>query len=95
MDEVLHANIFFFIASIGVVVFTILSCVGLYYVIRILHSVQRIVDRVEKGSGVIAEDIHHLRTYLAEGSLISRVIGMFFSQSRKRRRHEDEDVDDE
>jgi len=85
MDEVLQANIFFFIASFGVVVFTILACVGLYYVIKILRSVQHIVDRIEKGSGELAEDIKHLRMYLTEGSLISRVIGMFFSQGRKRR----------
>ena len=92
MSEVLEANIFFFIASVGVIAFTLLSCIGLYYVIKILRSVQRIIERIEKGSGMIAEDVAHLREYLGRGSFISRIVGMFFSQmGRRNSRANDED----
>lgn len=77
MTEVLHANIFFFITSVAVVLFTLLLCVLLYHVIKIVRSVRRIVERVEHGSEVIAEDMAHLRTYVAEGSLISSILGIF------------------
>lgn len=91
MSEVLEANIFFFIASVGVIAFTLLSCIGLYYVIKILRSVQRIVERIEKGSGVIAEDVAHLREYLTKGSFISRIVGMFFSQVGRKNSRTDDD----
>jgi len=91
MNEILHANIFFFIASIGVVLFSVLVCVALYYIIRILRAVERIVARVERGSDVIAEDVAHLRTYLAERSLISRIIGMFFNKQKKSHHGEEDE----
>ena len=86
MAEVLQANIFFFITSVAVIVFTALLCVALYYVIKILRAVRNIVDRVDTGSETIAEDISQLRSYLAEGSLISQVIGLFVKTKRKSRR---------
>lgn len=92
MSEVLHANIFFFITSVAVVVFTILLCVALYYVIKIVQSVRRIVARIEEGSEVIAEDMSELRKFFAQGSLISHILGLFMSsRSRRRGRNEEED----
>lgn len=89
MDEVLHANIFFFIASIGVVFFVALVSVALYYLIKILKSIRNIVDRIDTGSEAIAEDITQLRTYFAEGSPISHIIGMFTGKRPRRRTKKD------
>jgi len=85
MSEVLQANIFFVIASIGVVLFTILACIALYHVVKILRSVRRIIDRIEQGSESLSEDIKDLRAYFREGSLISRIVGMFVGQRMGRR----------
>ncbi len=52
------------ITSIAVVVFTILVCVLLYHVIKIIKSVRRIVERVESGSEVLAEDLEDIRASL-------------------------------
>jgi len=79
VSEVLHANIFFVITSVAVVVFTAMLCVLLYQVIKIIKSVRRIVERVEQGSEVIAEDIEQLRSFVIEGSLLSQVISFFMS----------------
>lgn len=76
MSEVLQANIFFFVTSIAVIVFTLLLCVALYHVIRVIKSIRRIVDRIEEGSEAIAADMAHIRKYFAEGSLISHVLGL-------------------
>lgn len=86
MEEVLQANIFFFITSAAVVVFTTLVCVAIYYVIRILKTVGKIVERIDSGSETIAEDISQLRSYIAEGSLISQIVGLFIKTKRKGRR---------
>lgn len=77
MTEVLHANIFFAITSVAVVVFTLLLCFAVYQVIKILKSIRRIVDRIEEGSEMIADDVENLRTYVMEGSLMSQLIGFF------------------
>jgi hypothetical protein len=81
MGEVLQANIFFFVTGISVIVLTLLVCVGLYHVIRILKSVRRIIDRIEYGSEIIAEDMSSIREYFTETSFISRIVGAFFGQA--------------
>lgn len=90
MTEILQANLFFFITAIAFVVFTVFLCVALYYVIKILRTVGNITKRIEEGSETIAEDVKHLRSYLAQGSLISQVVGLFVRS--KRRKEADEDV---
>ena len=72
MNEVLHANIFFFITGIAVIVFTFLLSIALFHCIKILKTVRRIVDRVEEGTATIAEDLEHLRTYVTEESILAR-----------------------
>lgn len=86
MSEVLQANIFFIIASIGVVAFVILLSVLLYHLIKIARSVERIVDRVEAGSEVIAEDISQLRENLNPARLVSFVMGLVSGKKTTRRR---------
>lgn len=83
MNEVLHANIFFIIASIGVVVFIILTCVILYHIIKLLRSVRSIVERVEEGSEVIADDVAQLRAYVTQGSFVSHIMSFVFGKSAR------------
>jgi hypothetical protein len=95
MNEVLHANIFFIIASIGVVIFIILTCVILFHIIKLLRSVRSIIERVEAGSEVIAEDVSQLRAYVTQGSFVSHIMSFVFgksarSASRSKRKETDE-----
>tara|TARA_B100000745_G_C20138901_1_gene390411 strand:- start:277 stop:582 length:306 start_codon:yes stop_codon:yes gene_type:complete len=95
MSEILQANIFFFITSVAVILFTLLLCFAVYQVIKILKSIRRIVERVEAGSEIIAEDVENFRTYVMEGSLISQLIGFFMGNrtaARRRRRGSGEQI---
>ncbi len=83
MNEILHANIFFVIASIATVCFCILVCVVLYHLIKIMQSIRAILTRVEEGSEVIAEDLSHLREAIMEGGIVSRLISLFFGGPKK------------
>lgn len=85
MNEILHANIFFIITSIAVVLFTLLVCVLLYHLIKIVKSVRRIVERVEEGSEVIAEDIEHIRSSLNPARIIQFVMSMMPGAAPTRR----------
>jgi len=86
MTEVLHANIFFIIASIGVIVFTTLVAIAIYQIVRILKSVRNIVERVEEGSETIAEDVSQLRSYVIGGSFLSQIISVFMGTKSRRSR---------
>lgn len=79
MDEILHANIFFFIASLATIVFCVLLSLVLYQVWKISLLVRQILERVEAGSQAIAEDLASFRESLASGGLISRLIGFILS----------------
>ncbi len=91
MTEVLQANLFFFITAVSVVVFTVFLCVAMYFVIKILRSVNNITERIDEGSETIAEDIKQLRNYVAQGSLISQIIGLFVKSKRSRKRESADD----
>ncbi|MEZ4195259.1 MAG: hypothetical protein R3B53_02565 [Candidatus Paceibacterota bacterium] len=79
MNEILHANIFFFIASIATVCFSILVCIALYHFIKAMKSVRAILTKLEEGSEVLAEDLAHVREMVANGAgIFTRIIGLFF-----------------
>jgi len=81
MSEILQANIFFIITSIAVLVFTLFVCIILYQVIKILKAIRKIVNRVEEGSELIAEDVSQLRAYVVEGSLVSQIMSFFLGKT--------------
>ncbi len=82
MDEVLHANIFFFITSVAVILLTLLLCVALFHVVKILQSIRRIVERIDASSEMIVEDVEQLRSYVLEGSLVSQIVGFFMGRKK-------------
>jgi hypothetical protein len=88
MDEVLHANVFFVITSIAVIIFSSLLCFALYYVIKILQSLRRIVDRIDAGSEMIVEDVEQLRSYVLGGGLVSQLVSFFMGRRRTNKTRE-------
>lgn len=86
MEEVLHANIFFFIASAATILFMLLGAIALYQVIKILKTIRTIVERVEAGSDQLAQDLTTVRSFVASGGIISRIMSFFMSATPRRRR---------
>ncbi len=90
MNEILHANIFFLIASIATVCFCIFVCVILYQVIKMLQTVRTILDRIAAGSEVIAQDLADIRQVVREGGVMTRLFallfGSFSTTPKKRKR---------
>ena len=94
MNEVLHANIFFVIASVATVVFCIFSCLILYHILKIVRLVRAIVERIEAGSGVIAEDVAQVRLWVRD-NIFARVLGMMAGRrTRGTRKRADRNDDD-
>ena len=88
MNEVLHANIFFFITGISVIIVTVFFCVGLFHVIKALKAVRRILNRVEEGTEAIAEEISNARTYFFEEGLLPRLIKKIMGRHDERQKKE-------
>lgn len=83
MEEVLKANVFFFITGIAVILFTLLLSIAVYHIIKALRTLRRILDRVEEGTEVIAEDLEHVRNYFTEEGLLPRLLGTLMGTRRK------------
>jgi len=61
MESLIHADIFFFITTIIVIVLGILSAIILFYITTILADIREI-SRIARSESVdIAEDIKHIR----------------------------------
>lgn len=90
MSEVLQANIFFLITGIAVIVFSALLCVALFHLIKVLKSFRRIIDRIEAGTEVIAEDMQQVRTYFTGEGIIRRLVTKLMGSSQEV--EEDEEV---
>ena len=88
MENIIHADIFFFITSIAVVVFTIGAVIVAVYVIRILKDMKHISKKVSEEGDKIIGDVEYLREAAkAEGMKIKNVADFFsgiFSRRKKR-----------
>lgn len=91
MNEILHANIFFIIASIATVIFCILLSLVLYHVLKIVRSIRSIVERIEAGSEVMAEDMTYMRNFVASGGMFSQLFQFIISKARGRAQTQEED----
>jgi predicted PurR-regulated permease PerM len=74
MNEVVHADIFFFITSIAVVVLTIALLVLIYYAIVIARQVKGLVERVEQVEKDIELDIAKVRASLTQEGVKTKAI---------------------
>jgi hypothetical protein len=87
MEELVHADIFFFITSIAVVVVAIVLVVAIVYLIQILHDVRHVSRRIRDESEAIWRDIEALRTVVkTEGFKFRHLISFFFGLATKKER---------
>ena len=80
MTEVVHADIFFFITSVAVVLVTLGMLVALFFIIAILREVRAIAQKVRKASDELERDFERLRGEVkAEGMRVKTVFDIFLS----------------
>ncbi len=66
MDAVAKSEIFFFITSIAVILFTIVGVIVAFYVIKIARNVSEITDRANEQTKKISQDVDALRENVKE-----------------------------
>jgi hypothetical protein len=90
MDDLIHADIFFFVTTIAVVVVGIGLSVALYYAVGILRDVRAVVQKVRKASNELEQDFEDLRVGVKNESvrvrtLFELVLGFMMRQIPKPR----------
>ena len=92
MSEFLKMDVFFFVSTIGVIVFVLFGGFILWRVIRILGNVEHISLRASEESDLIKEDIDRLRSNIKdEGLKIKHVgdfLGSIFGRKKKHTKKE-------
>jgi hypothetical protein len=86
MDEFVKMDIFFFVATIELLVVGVLFAFVLWKFLRILNHVERIAEIAEKEAGNLKEDVAYVR-----GRLLGVLDVLFsFMPRRRDRRHAEE-----
>ncbi len=76
MEDIMKADIFFFIASIGFIVMSLLFAVILFYILKLVRTVQRITDRIEAQSEEISNDVNNFRSFMYKGGIFAAIVGL-------------------
>ncbi len=74
MESLIHADIFFFISTIALVVLSIGVLIVIIYLIRILHNVREVSQRVREEGDEIVGDIRSFRMALREEGLKWKIV---------------------
>ncbi len=91
MNEILHANIFFIIASVATVVFCIFISLILWQVLKIMKTLRSLLDRIDSSSEKIAQDVNRVRQFVASGSVVSQAAKFFMGGGRSKSRRQSRD----
>lgn len=83
-ESLIHADIFFFISTIVLVIFSIAFGMILFYVLRIVKNVRDITDRLRAESVEIVEDLKKFRGMMRDEGLkwkhVASLIRAFFTR---------------
>ncbi len=84
MNDILQANIFFFISSVSTVLIAVLVGIILFYIARIMRDISAIIRKINNVSGDLERDFQDLRREIkSEGtkvrSIIDVALGFFLS----------------
>jgi hypothetical protein len=81
MNTLVHADIFFFITTIAVVIGTIILCVISWYIIGIVRDARYVARRLRHATDELEADFEALRrTVTEEGSKAKHIINFFLGK---------------
>lgn len=84
MDAFLKMDIFFCVTTIVVVVLGVLSCIALYFLIRLFRTLDRIANQVNEETEEIRADLHEMRAKTRREGLRLQHLLTFFGKTAKR-----------
>ncbi len=92
MDTLIHADIFFFVTTIAVIVVTLFFTIALIYLIRVLRQVEGIGKEIKSETVLFREDVRDLRNHVRrEGFKLQNFVDFvthFFKRKKSSRSKE-------
>ena len=88
MNTLIHADIFFFITTIWVVIISAIVVVILWNIVYIVKDLRYISKKIREGSDVVSSDLHDLRTIIhTEGANVDSIWKYFKHLFSHRQNH--------
>jgi hypothetical protein len=84
MSDLLKMDIFFVVTTIAVVLLTLLVAIALYYVIRLLRTLDRIGEQIEEEAAALRADLNEVRSSAKKQGLKIKELATFFDRTAKR-----------
>ena len=79
MGSLIHADIFFFVSTIVLVVVALLAVIALIYIISILRRARNVLTQIDEETALLREDIRKARARIeAEGFKIKHLLSFLF-----------------
>ena len=83
-ESLLKSDVFFFVATLGFIVLTVLLAVGLMYILSILKTIRQISKTAKEGTDTIVEGIHEAKDSIKKGGFGTSFLGHIFKEIYKR-----------
>ena len=97
MNTLVHADIFFFITTIAVIIMTIIMCIAGWYIIGIVRDARYVARRLRHATDELEADFEALRrTVTEEGSKAKHIVNFFLGKflGKRRSSHKKESSDE-
>lgn len=79
-DSLIKADIFFFVATIGLVLLTLLLIVGLVYIVSILRTIRRISKTAQAGTETIVAGIQEAKASVSKDGFVPDTLLSIFKK---------------
>jgi uncharacterized membrane protein len=80
MESIIHADIFFLVSTVALILISIGIIIALIYIIKILRTVSKVSDKVKEESTEIIDDLKHLRGNIKQEGFRFRSVKSFLSK---------------
>ncbi len=97
MEQLVHADIFFFVTTIAIVILSLAALIALVYLIIILRNLKDFSKRAKEEGMAVLDDVTSVRHFVKEKShTIASLFGLFSLVHRKGRKgkHKSEKSDE-
>jgi hypothetical protein len=84
-SSILKSEVFFFVATVALVLITFFLAVGLIYILTILHTLKQIVKNVKTGTDMAVSGAGELRDSLKNGSFKFATLWKLFKINKKKK----------
>jgi predicted Holliday junction resolvase-like endonuclease len=84
MTEFAKMDVFFFVTTIAVIIFTLLVAVAAIYIIKILRDIKYITKKAKSEADIISEELSDLRDNVKTQGAKLKFFGNFFNNIYKK-----------